>query len=130
MITIRSSSTNDKDDEPKPDTKTDKREKPLDNEKSKDGKASDHVPNNNNNPKPDPTTAIQQNEENPKATKKSKDTPKDKPKFSQPLIIYLSPSTDLGGWVFSDAIEEIKSDTNKGALEPKMDKFIEDDCCC
>ena len=129
MIAIGSSSTNDKDDEAKTDTKTNKNEKPLHNEKSKDEKATDHVPNANNDPKSDPTKAIEQKEENPEATQKSKDTPKDKPKFSQPLIIYLSPSTDLGGWVLSDAIEEIKSDTNKGALEPKMDRFIEDDCC-
>lgn len=131
MIAIGSSSASDKNDEAKPDTKTNKNEKPLHNEKPKDEKASDHVPNNNNNPKPDPTTAIQQNEENPKVqSDKSKDTTKEKLKFSQPLIIYLSPSSDLAGWVLSDAIEEMKSDTNKGSLEPKMDKFIEDDCCC
>ena len=127
------SSANDKD-EAKSDTKADKDEKAVDNEKSKDEKVGDNIANDNNS-KSDPTKDIQQKDQIPQddkaQAKKLKDNnSQDTKTFSPPLIFYLNVETDLGGWVLSDAIEEIKSDTAKGSLEPKMDKFIEDDCCC
>ena len=129
------SSANVKDDEAKPDNKTDKYEKAVDNEKSKDEKAGDNIANDQNS-KSDPAKDVKQKHENPqdenpqaKKPKDDKSKPEPTKTVSPPLIFYLNVATDLGGWVLSDAIEEIKSDTAKGSLEPKMDKFIEDDCC-
>ena len=146
LITIGSSANVKDDDEAKSNTKTGKDEKVVNNEKSKDEKAGDNTSNDNKS-KSETPKSIDQNDEKPqdekaqakklkddnsKGTKvdNSKDTkPEPTETISSPLIIYLNVATDLGGWVLSDAIEEIKSDTAKGSLEPKMDKFIEDDCC-
>ena len=135
------SSANDKD-EAKSDTKADKDEKAVDNNKSKDEKVSDDTANDNSSIS-DPAKDTERKDKKPQdentPTKKpkadpSQDPPNPKPDptktSSPPLIFYLNVETDLGDWVLSDAIEEIKSDTAKGSLEPKMDKFIEDDCCC
>ena len=127
------SSASDKD-EAKSDTKADKDEKAVDDEKSKVEKVSDHIATDQKS-KSDPTKDVEQKDQIPQddkaQAKKLKDNDsKDTKTFSSPLIFYLNVATDLGGWVLSDAIEEIKSDTAKGSLEPKMDKFIEDDCCC
>ena len=133
LITIGSSANVKDDDEAKTDNKTSKDEKTVTNEKSKDEKPGDNTSNNNKS-ESDPAKVAEQNDENPQAKKlkpdNSKDTKLSPTKTISPsLIIYLNVGTDLGGWVLSDAIEEIKSDTAKGSLEPKMDKFIEDDCC-
>ena len=140
LITI-ASSTNDKD-EAKSDNKAGKDEKAEDNEKPKDEKTGSDGANNNKS-KSDPANNVEQKSETPQDEKAeakklkddaSKDTAKSKVEpiktFSPPMIFYLNVDTDLGGWVPSDGIEEIKSDTAKGSLEQKRDKFIEDDCCC
>ena len=135
------SSANDKDDEANSENKADKDEKAVDGEKSKDKKVGDDIANEDGS-KSDPAKDTEREDKIPQDEKaqakkhkddNSKDTPKSKAEptktFSPPLIFYLNVDTDLGGWVLSDAIEEIKPDTAKGSLEPKMDKFIEDDCC-
>ena len=133
LITVGSSANVKDDDEAKSNTKADKDEKTVTNERSKDEKAGDNTINNNKS-ESDPAKEAEQNDKNPQAKKLKPDNSKDTKlsptkTISSPLIIYLNVATDLGGWVLSDAIEEIKSDTAKGSLEPKMDKFIEDDCC-
>ncbi len=141
MIII-GSSANDKDDEAKNDNEAGKDEKAMDDEKPKDEKVLEDKTNDNKSI-PDPAKDVERKdeisqEEEPQAKKlkddNSKDTANSKGEptktFSPPIIFYLNVDTDLGGWIPSDAIEEIKSDTAKGSLEQKMDKFIEDDCCC
>ena len=128
------SSASAKNDEAKNDNKADKDESAVDNRISKDEKVGDHVANDKI-PKSDPTKDVKQKDQIPQddkaQAKKLKDNKSEDTKtFSPPLLFYLNVETDLGGWVLSDAIEEIKSNTAKGSLEPKMDKFIKDDCCC
>lgn len=141
LISIGSSA--DKENDAKSDNKASKDEKAVDNEKAKDEKEGNHLAKEKKS-EPDPTNnlerkgAIPQDENvqiaKPKEDNSKKETAKDKPEptktFHPPLIIYLNIDTDLGGWIPSDAMEEIKSDTARGSLEQKMDKFIEDDCCC
>ena len=140
MIAI-GSSINDKDEEAKSDKKPDKDEKIVDDEKSRGEKVGDNTANDTKS-KTDPANNVERKdvipqEEKPKDNEPkgnaSKDTTKSESEttktFSPPIIFYLNIDTDLGGWILSDAIEEIKSDTAKGSLEQKMDKFIEDDCC-
>ena len=136
------SSANDKDDEAKSDNKAGKDGKAMDREKSKNEKEGDNTANDKKS-EPDPAKATEEKDETPEDEKaqvknlkdnaSKKDIAKDETKptktFSPPIIFYLNVDTDLGGWVLSDAIEEIKSDTARGSLEQKMDKFIEDDCC-
>ena len=140
MIAI-GSSTNDKDEEAKSDKKPGKDEKIVDDEKSRGEKVDDNTLNDNK-PKTDPANNVERKdvtpqEDKPKNNEPKDDTSKDTAKnkleltktFSPPTIFYLNIDTELGGWILSDAIEEIKSGTAKGSLEQKMDKFIEDDCC-
>lgn len=130
MVAI-GSSVEDEDEEVKSDGKADKDGKAVEKEKSKDEmKVGDNTANDSN-PKVEPAKAMQQTDENPQDDKApAKQLKDEKSKPSQPLIFYLSIPTHLNGWVLSDAIEDIKpTDTNKGALEMKMDRFIEDDCC-
>ena len=139
LIAIGSSADR-KEDDAKSDNKASKDKKAVDNEKAKDEKVGND-PAKEKQSEPDPTnnlerkSAIAQDENaKPEEDNSKKETAKDKAEptktFHPPLIIYLNVDTDLGGWVLSDAIEEIKSDTARGSLEQKMDKFIEDDCCC
>ena len=142
LISIGSSADK-KEDQTKSDDKANKDEKAEDNETAKDENVGND-PAKEKKSEPDPTNTLQQKDaipqdENAQITKPKDDdskqvTAKDKPEptktFHPPLIIYLNVDTDLGGWVLSDAIEEIKSHTARGSLEQKMDKFIEDDCCC
>ena len=148
-------STDDKDDEAKADKKADKDEKAASNEKSKDEKVKDEEAKyenavinekpkdekvddataNTNSSKSSPAKVPKHNDQIPQDEKTQAQKPKPNtstttPKtYSPPLLIYLNIETDLGGWILSDAIEEIKSDTARGSLEQKMDKFVEDDCC-
>lgn len=116
-----------------------KDENAVKNERAKDDKAGDNTPNDKKS-ESDPAKALIATDEIPKdeetpakeasAKEAKKDTSKTTPKtHSPPLLIYLNIETDLGGWVLSDAIEELKPGTVRGSLEQKMDKFMEDDCC-
>ena len=125
MVVIGSSSA-DEEEEAKMNVKAGKDEEIVNKENSKDEKAHDHVTNDSNS-KPDPAKDDSPQDLKTQPTKPEMDTSKDT-KPTPPLIIYLSPS--LTDWLPSSAIEDIKPDTNKGALEPKKDRFIEDDCCC
>ena len=141
LVAIGGSADN-KDDEAKADKKTGKDDKVVNNEKAKDEKVVSELANDNKS-KPDPANDIQEEDggledkeaqaKTPKDDNSKKDTAKGETKstktFSPPIIFYINVDTDLGGWVLSDAIEEINSDSAKGSLEQKMDKFIEDDCC-
>ena len=47
--------------------------------------------------------------------------------MSPPIGSYLREEEDLGGWGPSNAVEEMKPDTNKGSLEQKTEKFAAED---
>ena len=48
---------------------------------------------------------------------------------SPPIGFYVHEEADLGGWGPSNAEAELRMDTDKGQLKPKMERFVpEDDC--
>ena len=49
--------------------------------------------------------------------------------FSPPIGLYIKEDADLGGWVLSDAVVEMKRNSADGQLKRKMEHFdAEDDC--
>ena len=129
MIAI-GSSVNDKDEEAKSEKNPGKDEKVGDNTANDTKSKTDPA---NNVERKDVIPQEEKPKDNEPKGNASKDTTKSESEttktFSPPTIFYLNIDTDLGGWILSDAIEEINSGTAKGSLEQKMDKFIEDDCC-
>ena len=59
------------------------------------------------------------------------DNPPELPETASRLHgFYVCEDADLGGWLPSSAIEELKPESAKGSLEQKMDKFDRQDDCC